>query len=68
MSSSARHDLKFKYLLPTNWRDSINRYLSDDIPKFDYGGFVVGEKMEHAYLLGKSPGVIAGVPFFDGND
>jgi hypothetical protein len=53
------------------------------MPKFDYGGFVVGgrccetravqgllpvhpDKPEEAHLLGKSEGVIAGVPFATG--
>ncbi len=31
----------------------------------DYGGFVVGEGMGEARLLGKSPGIVAGVPFFE---
>ena len=34
-------------------------------PRFDYGGFVVGSAPRTARLLGKSPGVLAGVPFVD---
>ena len=30
---------------------------------FDYGGYVVGDKVESALILAKSPGVLAGVPF-----
>lgn len=30
-------------------------WLEEDCPSFDYGGFVVGEKMGEARLLGKSP-------------
>jgi nicotinate-nucleotide pyrophosphorylase (carboxylating) len=33
------------------------------MPKWDIGGFVVGELPHHAMLLGKSEGVLAGVPF-----
>ncbi|XP_069507746.1 nicotinate-nucleotide pyrophosphorylase [carboxylating] [Ambystoma mexicanum] len=40
-------------------------WLQEDVPAFDYGGFVVGEREECAVLLCKSPGVLAGVPFFD---
>lgn len=40
-------------------------WLQEDTPGFDYGGFVVGEREELAVLLCKSPGVLAGAPFFD---
>merc|ERR1719503_198590 len=33
------------------------------MPKWDVGGFVVGDGPHHAMLLGKSEGVLAGVPF-----
>jgi nicotinate-nucleotide pyrophosphorylase (carboxylating) len=33
------------------------------MPKWDVGGLVVGEAVQHAMLLGKSPGMLAGVPF-----
>ena len=43
----------------------VSAWLEEDCPSFDYGGFVVGESMAEAKLLGKSPGTVAGVPFFD---
>ena len=43
----------------------VSAWLEEDCPSFDYGGFVVGESMAEANLLGKSPGIVAGVPFFD---
>ena len=43
----------------------VSAWLEEDCPSFDYGGFVVGECMAEAKLLGKSPGMVAGVPFFD---
>lgn len=43
----------------------VSAWLEEDCPSFDYGGFVVGESMAEAKLLGKSPGMVAGVPFFD---
>ena len=33
------------------------------MPKWDIGGFVVGDAPHHALLLGKGEGVLAGVPF-----
>ncbi|KJE92291.1 nicotinate-nucleotide pyrophosphorylase [Capsaspora owczarzaki ATCC 30864] len=55
----------FAHLLPPSWKTTVTQWLDEDIPSFDYGGFVVGEKEETAELLGKSPGVLAGVPFFE---
>ncbi|KAI9296443.1 nicotinate-nucleotide diphosphorylase [Neoconidiobolus thromboides FSU 785] len=54
----------FSSLLPLNWKDNIAAWLKEDIPSFDYGGYVVGEKEEYAILWGKSEAVVAGVPFF----
>ncbi|KAF2155213.1 nicotinate-nucleotide pyrophosphorylase [Myriangium duriaei CBS 260.36] len=52
-------------LLPPSWTSIIPLWLSEDTPSFDYGGFVVGSSPAEARLLAKSPGVLAGVPFFD---
>lgn len=52
-------------LHPLSIRHLAREWLKEDVPNFDYGGFVVGEKEETAVLLMKSPGVIAGRPFFD---
>ena len=43
----------------------VSAWLEEDCPSFDYGGFVVGESTAEAKLLGKSPGMVAGLPFFD---
>jgi len=32
----------------------VSEWLEEDTPSFDYGGFVVGEEMSEARLLGKS--------------
>ncbi|EED14130.1 nicotinate-nucleotide pyrophosphorylase [Talaromyces stipitatus ATCC 10500] len=53
------------HLLPLNYKRLISEWLEEDCPSFDYGGFVVGESEGEARLLGKSPGVVAGVPFFN---
>jgi nicotinate-nucleotide pyrophosphorylase (carboxylating) len=43
--------------------DEVGRWLADDMPHIDVGGFVVGDHIETAKLLCKSSGVLAGVPF-----
>ncbi|OJD27353.1 nicotinate-nucleotide diphosphorylase (carboxylating) [Blastomyces percursus] len=53
------------HLLPLNFKQTITAWLEEDCPSFDYGGFVVGEAEGEAKLLGKSKGVVAGVPFFN---
>lgn len=53
------------HLLPPSWTSIISAWLAEDTPSFDYGGFVVGAAPAEARLLAKSPGVLAGVPFFD---
>ena len=52
-------------LSPTSISNLVESWLQEDIPSLDYGGIVVGEKDETAVLLCKSPGVLAGVPFFN---
>ncbi|OAX77404.1 nicotinate-nucleotide diphosphorylase (carboxylating) [Emergomyces africanus] len=51
------------HLLPLSYKQMITAWLEEDCPSFDYGGFVVGEGQGEARLLGKSPGMVAGVPF-----
>jgi len=53
----------FSHLLPPTFNDDVVRWLRDDCPSTDIGGFVVGEKMEVAHLYCKTSGVLAGVPF-----
>ena len=52
-------------LLPTHFTEDITRWLQEDTPSLDYGGFVVGSEPRKAQLLCKSSGVLAGVPFVD---
>jgi nicotinate-nucleotide pyrophosphorylase (carboxylating) len=42
------------HLLPPGYKRLIASWLEEDAPSFDYGGFVVGEDMAEAKLLGKS--------------
>ncbi|XP_033119318.1 nicotinate-nucleotide pyrophosphorylase [carboxylating]-like [Anneissia japonica] len=51
-------------LHPVAIQELVERWLQEDTPSFDYGGFVVGSKQESAVLLCKSRGVLCGVPFF----
>lgn len=61
-----RDEMRMRFLLhPLSLREHVQRWLAEDTPSFDYGGFVVGETEETAVLLCKSKGVLAGVPFFD---
>jgi nicotinate-nucleotide pyrophosphorylase (carboxylating) len=69
------------HLLPQTYKRYISEWLEEDTPSFDYGGFVVGDDISEAKLLGKSEvdkptktllsatnrnqGIVAGVPFFD---
>ncbi|KAI4212832.1 MAG: hypothetical protein LQ351_004535 [Letrouitia transgressa] len=56
---------KVANLLPPSYKRMASEWLKEDCPSFDYGGFVVGEDVKEARLLGKSAGMLAGVPFFD---
>ena len=63
-SKRAKSDLSL--ILPTTTlNDLVHTWLSEDLPSFDYGGTVVGDREEKAVLLCKSPGVLAGCPFFE---
>ncbi|KAI9015456.1 Quinolinate phosphoribosyl transferase [Hyaloraphidium curvatum] len=56
---------RFEHLLPPSWQKAVQEWFHEDIPVFDYGGFVVGETEQVAILYGKTKGVLAGVPFFE---
>lgn len=53
------------HILPASWKPQITSWLAEDTPSFDVGGFVVGSAPRVATLWGKSPGILAGVPFFN---
>jgi len=44
----------YEHLLPPTWKTKISEWLQEDIPSFDYGGFVVGETDQVAILYGKT--------------
>jgi hypothetical protein len=47
-------DGNFSHLLPLTYKRTVSEWLEEDCPSFDYGGFVVGDKVSEARLLGKS--------------
>lgn len=63
LPSSSQIKNKYSHLLPPTFREDVHRWMKEDCPTTDIGGYVVGEKEETAHLLLKSPGVLAGVPF-----
>ena len=50
----ASHHGVVAHLLPQAYKRMVAEWLEEDCPSFDYGGFVVGEKLAEATLLGKS--------------
>ncbi|KAG7449003.1 nicotinate-nucleotide diphosphorylase [Guyanagaster necrorhizus] len=56
----------YEHLLPPSWKPQVTAWLAEDTPSFDYGGYVVGEVEQEAFLFGKGrvPAVLAGSPFF----
>jgi nicotinate-nucleotide pyrophosphorylase (carboxylating) len=46
--------VSFESLLPVCWRQLITDWIKEDVPSFDYGGFVVGDFPQVAVLYGKS--------------
>ena len=65
LSAMASKHGSVAHLLPQTYKRMVSKWLEEDCPGFDYGGFVVGESMAEAKLLGKTSGMVAGVPFFD---
>jgi len=63
--TEAAHHGSLSDLLPSHWTTQVTTWLAEDTPSFDYGGFVVGSSHRTAQLLCKSPGILAGIPFFD---
>lgn len=59
------YKMDYLNLLPVSgkWKQQITDFLSEDVPAFDYGAFVVGSKAETASLYMKQSGLICGVPF-----
>lgn len=66
MSNSNSNDIDYSHLLTLEWDVSqLQDWLQEDIPSFDYGGLVVGDKEEEAILYCKADGVVCGKPFFE---
>lgn len=56
-------ECNYSSLLSPGIKEDIKRWIDDDCPSFDIGGFVVGDEQKEAVLFCKSSGVIAGIPF-----
>ncbi|KAF8320849.1 nicotinate-nucleotide diphosphorylase [Clavulina sp. PMI_390] len=67
MATSDASVPQLAHILPPSWETQVIAWLDEDTPSFDYGGYVVGEVEREAFLLGKgkTPAVLAGVPFVD---
>lgn len=53
-------------LLPADRvKQLVQAWLLEDIPSFDYGGYVVGADIKCAHLYQKASGVLVGRPFVD---
>jgi nicotinate-nucleotide pyrophosphorylase (carboxylating) len=50
----ANNSTTWSHLLPPTFSEAISEWLKEDIPSFDYGGYVVGEEKEEAILYGKA--------------
>ena len=53
------------HLLPCGWERVVDDWMREDVPSFDFGGFVVGNQESKGHLFQKASGVIAGIPFLD---
>ncbi|ODQ82144.1 hypothetical protein BABINDRAFT_165632 [Babjeviella inositovora NRRL Y-12698] len=64
--SRINHVIQAANLLPVNgrWATQVHEWLQEDVPSFDYGGYVVGDAVKSATLLMKSSEcILSGVPF-----
>ncbi len=43
--------MDYSLLLPPSWEQKIDEWLHEDIPSFDYGGFVVGKNYNKSSFL-----------------
>ena len=50
-------------LPPTVVEQKIQEWLAEDMHTYDFAGIVVGDALEEALILCKTPGVLSGVPF-----
>lgn len=47
-------------------QDIVKPWLLEDIPNYDIGGYVVGDKINEAHIFFKSNGVFSGLPYAEG--
>ncbi len=55
----------FANILPesSGWKSQVTSWLQEDIPSFDYSGYVVGSEIQKAHLFCKADGILCGIPF-----
>lgn len=58
-------ELVYQHILPPHCKQLVQSWLKEDIPAFDCAAMVVGDVVETAVLLCKSPGLLCGKPFVD---
>lgn len=58
-------ELNYEHLLPVTgeWKQNITLWISEDTSSFDYGGYVVGDKLNNANLYCKQKCVLSGTVF-----
>lgn len=54
----------YSCLLTDNWEKKIDQWLDEDVPSFDFGGFIVGNEIKIAALWAKQECTLSGSPFF----
>lgn len=53
----------FEALVPPTIKNTVSRWIEEDLPAMDIGGFVVADRKETAFLYCKSACVLAGQPY-----
>lgn len=48
-------EINYELCLPESWKNIIPLWISEDIPSFDYGGAIVGNRTACAHILCKTP-------------
>lgn len=61
--SFANMTTNYDYLVPPTIKSDVEMWIKEDLPGMDIGGFVVGDKLETAHLLCKSPCMLSGKPW-----
>ncbi|EPQ66240.1 Bgt-2091 [Blumeria graminis f. sp. tritici] len=55
---------KFSHILPITWKSQVAEWFAEDCESLDCAESLTGDEEKTATLYGKSPGILAGAPFF----